>query len=183
MEAKLTIEPGQQVRGRPTAFWPGEAIPTPLRSQSPRGVFLVLALAAVHWEDMADDKLTSQQRRFVEAYTGNATEAAIKAGYSRDTAEAQGSRLLRNVKVATAIRSREAKAIRPLIANREARQRFWTDVMEDKAVKMPDRLKASELLAKSEGDFFDRVEHSGGVTLTSLFQQAKAQGGSDDGDA
>jgi phage terminase small subunit len=30
--------------------------------------------------------LTVRQRRFVEAYTGNATEAAIKAGYSGKTA-------------------------------------------------------------------------------------------------
>jgi hypothetical protein len=31
-----------------------------------------------------------------------------------------------------------------------------------------DRLKASELLGKSEGDFLDRVEHSGEIAITKI---------------
>lgn len=50
-------------------------------------------------------KLTEKQQRFVEEYLLdlNATQAAIRAGYSISTASEQGSRLLRNVKVQDAI--------------------------------------------------------------------------------
>jgi phage terminase small subunit len=49
--------------------------------------------------------VTPKQQRFVDEYLVdlNATQAAIRAGYSAATAEAAGSRLLRNVKVAAAI--------------------------------------------------------------------------------
>ena len=46
-------------------------------------------------------RLTAQQRSFVAAYIQhkNATQAAIDAGYSRKTAQQQGSRLLSNAVV------------------------------------------------------------------------------------
>lgn len=49
--------------------------------------------------------LTARQRRFVEEYLVdlNATQAAIRAGYSARTAQEQASRLLSNVMVAEAI--------------------------------------------------------------------------------
>lgn len=49
--------------------------------------------------------LNPNQLAFIKHYlvSANATEAAIKAGYSKKTAEAQGSRLLRNVKVSALI--------------------------------------------------------------------------------
>lgn len=50
-------------------------------------------------------KLTEKQQRFVDEYLIdlNATQAAVRAGYSAKTAESQGSRMLRNVKVQQAI--------------------------------------------------------------------------------
>lgn len=50
-------------------------------------------------------KLTPKQERFVAEYLVdlNATQAAIRAGYSAKTAKAQGSRMLTNVDVASAI--------------------------------------------------------------------------------
>lgn len=50
-------------------------------------------------------KLTPKQERFVQEYLVdlNATQAAIRAGYSKKTACEQASRLLANVKVQTAI--------------------------------------------------------------------------------
>jgi phage terminase small subunit len=53
----------------------------------------------------ADMKLTPRQQRFVDEYLIdlNATQAAIRAGYSAKTAEQQGPRLLGNVGVAAAI--------------------------------------------------------------------------------
>jgi phage terminase small subunit len=55
--------------------------------------------------------VTPKQRKFAEEYLvdQNATQAAIRAGYSKKTACAQGSRLLRNVKVAAAIDAKTEK--------------------------------------------------------------------------
>ena len=56
--------------------------------------------------------LTVKQRLFVDYYIqlhGNATQAAIKAGYSPKTAYAAGERLLRHVEVQAALASRTAQ--------------------------------------------------------------------------
>jgi phage terminase small subunit len=55
--------------------------------------------------------LTAQQKRFVAEYLIdlNATQAAIRAGYSQKTAKSQGNRLLTNVDVAAAIQEAQAK--------------------------------------------------------------------------
>lgn len=67
------------------------------------------------------------------------------------------------------------------VASRLDRQRLWTAIMLDAGAKTPDRLKASELLGKSEGDFLDRVRHSAGASMDSLFsgdpEAAAAEGG------
>lgn len=49
--------------------------------------------------------LTDKQRRFVDEYLVdlNATQAAIRAGFSQKTASSQGERLLRNGEVAAAL--------------------------------------------------------------------------------
>lgn len=49
--------------------------------------------------------MTKKQKRFVEEYLIdlNATQAAIRAGYSPDTAQEQSSRLLSNVMIKTAV--------------------------------------------------------------------------------
>jgi phage terminase small subunit len=55
--------------------------------------------------------LTAKQERFVAEYLIdlNATQAAIRAGYSEKTANEQGSRLLANVKIAAAVAEAQAK--------------------------------------------------------------------------
>src|SRR5215210_4507441 len=57
-----------------------------------------------------DMSLTDKQARFAEEYLLdlNGKQAAIRAGYSEDTAEQQAARLLRNVKVAAAIAAGQA---------------------------------------------------------------------------
>jgi phage terminase small subunit len=54
--------------------------------------------------------LTPKQHRFVKEYLVdlNATQAAIRAGFSAKTAEQAGSRLLRNVKVKAALEQEQA---------------------------------------------------------------------------
>jgi len=105
-------------------------------------------------------KLNAKQKAFAEHYAGNATEAAIKAGYSPKSADVTGARLLGNVRVQTAIKARENTESRLRIASRQQRQEFWTKTMENRRVSMKDRLKASELLGKSEGDFLERHDHT-----------------------
>jgi phage terminase small subunit len=53
-------------------------------------------------------KLTPKQLRFVDEYLVdlNATQAAIRAGYSAKTANEQGARLLSNVMVQAALAER-----------------------------------------------------------------------------
>lgn len=54
--------------------------------------------------------LTARQQRFVEEYLvdNNATQAAIRAGYSEKTAKQIGSRILTNVDIAAEIQARRA---------------------------------------------------------------------------
>jgi phage terminase small subunit len=51
--------------------------------------------------------MNPRQRRFADEYVVdlNATQAAIRAGYSTHTAEQQGPRLLGNVEIAEAIQA------------------------------------------------------------------------------
>lgn len=108
-------------------------------------------------------KLTTRQAKFVQFYDGNATKAAIKAGYSKKTARSQAQRLLTNVYIKDAIKKRQDKENLPTIATRLERQQFWTETVRDKTQPMQFRQKASEFLSKSEGDFLDRIEHSGEI--------------------
>ena len=105
--------------------------------------------------------LSPQQKKFVQAYMGNATEAAKIAGYSEKTARSKGQQLLTKVDIKKAIEQRETKQINGLIATREERQKFWTKIMYDNEADMKDRLKSSELLGKSQADFTDKTELSG----------------------
>ncbi len=69
--------------------------------------------------------LTSKQKRFIDEYLIdlNATQAAIRAGYSEKTAAEQGARLLINVKV--------QKEIQKRMRDREIR----TEVTQDEVIK------------------------------------------------
>jgi len=118
-------------------------------------------------------KLTEKQRKFVEAFMGpakgNATEAARIAGYSGNDATLRnaGSRLLTNANISEAIKERQESD--PLVADREERQRFWSEVMRNDQADMRDRLKASEILGKSQADFTEKIDHTtDGKALTQL---------------
>uniref|UniRef100_A0A6M3LEV8 Putative terminase n=1 Tax=viral metagenome TaxID=1070528 RepID=A0A6M3LEV8_9ZZZZ len=125
------------------------------------------------------DELTIKQQRFVDYYDGNATQAAEKAGFSKPNV--QGARLLKNVSIHRALKTRENRRRKGHIWTREERQRFWTRVASGEETqpavtgtdaegnsivsnippKMPDRLKASELLGRSEADFIDKMALGG----------------------
>ena len=101
--------------------------------------------------------LTAKQQRFVSAYNGNATEAMIAAGYSAKSAASNVDKILKNTEIQAAIQNREKARNSAAIATREERQSFWTAILRDPEAELRDRLRASELLGKSEGDFLDRM--------------------------
>ena len=114
------------------------------------------------------NKLTHKQQLFVEAYAGNATEAAIKAGYSKKTARAIGCELLTKPNITQIIAKREIKTEKSLIATREERQAFWTSVYNDPDANMNDRLRASELLGKSQADFTEKMQIEGNMSVVQM---------------
>jgi phage terminase small subunit len=112
--------------------------------------------------------LNPKQARFVAEYLKdlNATQAAIRAGYSAKTARQQASDLLAKPDISDAVKKLQDRVEKSAIATRQERQEFWTRVMlgrED--AELRDRLKASELLGRSEEDFTEKVKHSGGITF------------------
>ena len=110
--------------------------------------------------------MNAKQSMFVTEYLTdlNATQAAIRAGYSKRTAYSIGQRLLKNVEVQNAIEQAMSERQSKLIASREQRQEFWTAIMRDESEDMKHRLRASELLAKSENDFTEHIKAEVQVT-------------------
>lgn len=111
-------------------------------------------------------RLTTKQQAWVDHYKAGhtATDAARLAGYrARDDNSYQsiGSENLR--KLAEYVRDREDELASPRIADMEEVNEFWTSVMRDGEQRTADRLKASELRARSAGAFLDKVEHRGEV--------------------
>ncbi len=107
--------------------------------------------------------MNDKQRRFAEFYAANpnATEAAKAAGYSEKTARSQGQRMLTNADIRKYIKQLQEKAASLRIASMSQVKAFWSDTMSDTAEKTADRLKASELLAKSAGAFLLKNDEDG----------------------
>lgn len=125
-----------------------------------------------------NDILTDKQKRFTDEYIVdcNATQAAIRAGYSPKSASRTGSKLLNNAKVRRYI-DRELDVIRSRnIADAEEVMLFLTRVMrgdvkepmvlrgengqvvEMVAFSARERLKAAELIGKRYGIFSENVQ-------------------------
>lgn len=104
--------------------------------------------------------MNQRKRAFCEAYliSGNATDAAREAGYSPRSARSIGQRLLTFVDVQEYLERRNQEISAANTAQMEEVRQFWTATMRDENMKPTDRLKASELLAKTYGAFLERVE-------------------------
>lgn len=82
-------------------------------------------------------RLRPQQALFVQEYLKdlNATQAAIRAGYSRKTAQEQGSRLLSNVMVAKAIEEANANRLERVSYNADT---LLADLLEQHKADLAD---------------------------------------------
>ena len=109
-----------------------------------------------------------RQQAFCDYYlqTGNATEAAIKAGYSEKTARAIGAENLTKLDIQKYLAEHAKKAHRERIATAEEILEFLSDTVRDGEVGRKDRLKAAELLGKRYALFTDNVNVANeGVTV------------------
>lgn len=122
--------------------------------------------------------MTEKQKRFCTEYLidCNATQSAIRAGYSKKTAYSVGQRMLKNVEVKKYIDEQFEKLKNDNIADTQEIMEYLTSVMrgeqkeqvalmyygkqilEEKSASIKERLKAAELLGKRYGLFADRLE-------------------------
>jgi phage terminase small subunit len=99
------------------------------------------------------NKLTDKQRKFCDEYLVdlNATQAAIRVGYSEKTASEQSSRLLSNVKIKNYIQNKQKKTSDKLEINKELILQMVFDIAKSKGERTNDRLKAIEIVNKMLG--------------------------------
>lgn len=130
--------------------------------------------------------MTKKQKRFVEEYLIdlNATQAAIRAGYSRKTAKQTGSENLAKPDLRAYVDEQLAKIHSAKIADAEEVMKYLTSVMRgehteqvlklvgegvqtvtDIDVSAKERLKAAELIGKRYGLFTDKVGLEGAVPV------------------
>lgn len=112
------------------------------------------------------DKLTAKQRAWIDYYKQGktATEAARLAGYKPDNAKVIGAQNL--TKLNQYISDRDEMLDRDRVADMAEINAFWSDTMRDDTADIKDRLKASELRARSIGAFIERREIVGAQTIT-----------------
>ncbi|HFI0358088.1 TPA: terminase small subunit [Streptococcus suis] len=124
-------------------------------------------------------KLTLKQQRFADEYIicGNATEAAIKAGYTKRSAQQVGSENLLKPVIKSYIDERLEELKSEKVADQQEVLEFLTSVMRgekteqtlcsigelgqqviDIDVGAKDRIKAAELLGKRHRLWTDKVE-------------------------
>ena len=141
--------------------------------------------------------MTEKQSRFVDFYvqTGNASDAARKAGYSHRTAYSIGEQLLRREDVRAAIDARLKELESTRIAETQEILEHLTSVVRgevsetvvtnsgkqfDVAVSEKDRLKAAEMLLKIHGAFREQLDVK--VDSTQLFIDTLEKIWADDND-
>jgi len=104
-------------------------------------------------------QLTYRERMFVRIFDGDKYAAAKKCGYT----DKQIEKLFVTKRIQDAI-SRKDTIVDPLsdamdVARRKAeRMMFWMETMDAETLEMKDRLRASELSGKADGDFVERVQ-------------------------
>lgn len=124
------------------------------------------------------DRLTKKQRRFADEYLidCNGTKAAIRAGYSRKTANEQAAKLMANRKIKAYISEKLEELSSERLADAQEVLEYLTAVMRGQhteeilrlngggvqvadhiQVSARDRIRAAELIGKRYGMFKDNV--------------------------
>lgn len=141
-------------------------------------------------------RISQQERLFIEAYEEDRGIPALEiAGYQGSESQLNKilAQLLSRTEILQAIKERDrfVKKTNTIVADRHERQSFWSEIMRNKdphaieekdefgVPKIPNiplqhRLRASEMLAKSEGDFVDNVNVQGNLTISDLIQKSFA---------
>lgn len=99
-------------------------------------------------------KLTDKQERFCQEYLIdlNATQAAIRAGYSKKSANEQGARLLVNVSV--------SERLKELQEERQQRLQINQDYVLKTIVETIERCKQAEpVMVKKDGEWVESGEY------------------------
>lgn len=135
---------------------------------------------------LIEKKLTLKQQAFADYYIelGNATGAAIKAGYSQKYAAQNTDKLLKNTNVSAYIENRMKEIQSQRIADQTEVMELLTDVLRGKTrsaalvgvgggeetliTNMPpttsERIRAAELIGKRYALFTDKQEVNANVT-------------------
>ena len=109
-------------------------------------------------------KLTPKQQRFVDEYLIdlNATQAAIRAGYSLKTAEQQGFQLLKKTSVSEAIeQSQQERQKRTLVTQDDVIRGLLTEAeWQGEGSSHSARVSAWAHLGKHLNMFTDKIDHT-----------------------
>lgn len=132
--------------------------------------------------------LTAKQQKFVDEYfiSGNATDAARLAGYSKKTCYSIGNENLKKPEIIAALREKEKEIQDKNIAKQEEVLTYLTSIMRGEQsenvligigngkqkitkikVSAKDRIKAAELLGKRYGIWTEKQEISIEPTIIS----------------
>ena len=127
-------------------------------------------------------KLTLKQQRFIDEYiiSGNATQSAIKAGYSKKYANTNANKLLQNTTIKSAIDKRNAEIqsektmdMKEVMERLTAIGRGETSEQQlsnkgevvEVETKTSDRIRAMELIGKRYGAWLDKKEVNGNLDI------------------
>ncbi len=111
------------------------------------------------------NELSAKWKIFIAAYDGDIPAACAISGIAENYAYRMlrtNPRIMEQIKIRVEQETQRRSNDRltkhdHVIATRQDRQDFWTTVMHDEDQKMTDRLRAAELLGKSEADFTDKI--------------------------
>lgn len=112
--------------------------------------------------------MTAKQEAFAIEYLKdkNATQAAIRAGYSKKTAYSIGVQLLKKSDVREFLNSKQQEAAEKATITVESIAESLCAIAANPLAKDADRIRAYELLGKYLGMFTDRVEMKGQLDTT-----------------
>jgi phage terminase small subunit len=115
---------------------------------------------------IGNNNLTAKMKHFDQLlFRGYSQTDAYKLAYPAQATQRPGtlypnaSRLAANSKVKARLSELRAAVVAPAILDAIQRQEFWSHIICDDSKDTRDRLRASELLGKAQGDFIERTEN------------------------